>query len=203
MDRLFRMPAPVRYRVKDGSGKILIVEHRLGRAAGAFQNGQLMKRTGLEKEYTDLLKKLQRKVTNTKEFEDLSQSLWGTQKKKLGHMVRGYRDFLIKFYAVQGVLPCMTYVPLDEHSNGLYIQALVDVDSFTLMAGEPEDAALWNEVTAIREKSHVNLYNRAIQCAKQLMKLPSVNKDLQHRMKLLTTGEIPSSVKGLLGGPSR
>lgn len=202
LDRLFRI-APIKYRAKDGSGKVLIVEHRLGRAAGFFTDVQLLKRTGLEKEYSDMLRKLQRKITNSQEFESLSESLWATQKRKLSNMMRGFKKMMASFYASQDATPCMTYVPVDDQGTmGFYIQALVDSSSYSLLAGEPEDAGLWNEVTAVREQSHVNLYDRAIKAAKQLMRLPSVNKDIQHRMKLLCSGDIPGSVK-LLGGPSK
>ncbi len=185
------------YKRKDGNGKA-VLEHRIGRSVTYHVKKSLMMKVGLEKEWREQVNYFRRKITVAKELQRLSDSLWTTQMKKLSSMVTGYRRFLTKFYERQGLLPCMTYVPINGQGElGLYIQALVDIRTFKLVAGEADDAALWNEVTAVREKSHVDMYQRAIDCAKALMTLPSVNKDIQYRMNLISRGQIPS---GGLGG---
>lgn len=149
-----------------------------------------MSKVGLEREWREKLKAIQRKITNVKDFNELSDSLWRTQVGKLGTMTHSYRKFLTKFYEGQGVVPCMTYVPVVAGGDmAFYIQALVDSETYALVAGEPEDAAIWNEVTAVREKSHVEMYKRAISCAKALMKI--ANRDIAHRMELVSKGQIP------------
>lgn len=193
MDKLFRLPTPVSYRAKDGSGK-KVLEHRLGRSVIAFTKKQLLNKVGLEKIWRDMAKGLQRKITNIKEFNSLSDSLYATQMKRLGSMVNGYRRFLTTFYETQDLLPCFTYVPIDGSGEfGVYIQALVDKKTSMLVAGEPDDLALWSEVTASREKSHVAMYDHAIMIAKGLMKLPSVNRDIMHRMTMVSKGQVPNS----------
>ncbi len=156
-----------------------------------------MSKTGLEKEWREKLKAIQRKITNVKDFNELSDSLWRTQCAKLGTMTHSYRKYLTRFYEGQGVMPCMTYVPVVAGGEMcFYIQALVDTETFGLVAGEPEDAAIWNEVTAVREKSHVEMYKRAISCAKALMKV--ANRDIAHRMELIAKGNIPDGGLGAL-----
>lgn len=182
------------FRAKDGSGRKVIIEHRIGKTTASFAKKQLLNKVGLEKEWREQCKMLQRRITNAKEWEKLCDALYTSQMKKLGGMIGSYRKFLNNFYGTQGISPCLTYVPVDgSGSFGIYIQALIDEKTRMLVAGEPEDLALWSEVTASREKSHVDMYDNALLVAKGLLRLSSVNKDIQARMQLVTRGEVPNS----------
>lgn len=193
MEKLFRTP-PVKYKAKDGSGKRVIVEHRVGKVSGAFRKKDLLMRTKLEKEWTDLYAKYQKKIRDRREFEKIMDGMWKTQCDKLQRMIRAYRVYLEKFYASQEAFPMFIYVPIDDMGTmGLYLQGLLDANSESLLVGKPEDAALWTEVTQIRTKPIKERNLMSLRVAKQLMKLPGVNKDIQHRMKMVTSGNLPNS----------
>lgn len=182
------------YKAKDGSGRRVIIEHRIGKTTSHFTKKQILNKVGLEKEWREQCRSLQRRITNIKEWESLCDSLYGTQMKKLGAMVTHYRKFLTKFYSTQDIVPCLTYVPVDGSGTfGIYVQALVDAKTRMLVAGEAEDLALWSEVTASREKSHVDMYDVAVSVAKGLMRLSSVNRDIVHRMTMVAKGDVPNS----------
>ena len=194
MDPLFRIP-PTRYKAKDGSGRVMVVEHRVGQAVIAYTKAQLMRKIGLEKEYRDLMKSFQSRITKADDLKELADSLWTTQSGKLKTIQSNYRKFLRDFYTPQGGTVRFGGVPLDESGTlGYFIQAIVDQKTRALLVGEADDLALWNEVTAIREKSHRDLYDDAVLSAKAMLKLPNLNKDLQNRMKLLIAEELPSSI---------
>lgn len=199
MDKLFRIP-PVRRTAKNGSGRVIVVEHRVGREAIFFTQEMLLRKTGLESEYSVRYRSLDRRITNKRELEDVAKSMWKSYKITLRNMIHAARKHWNNVYEPQGAMVRATYVPVDEKGTlGFYIQGIVDAKTRELLVGDPEDVALWSEVTAIRERSHVNSWEDAMASAKALLKLPSINKDLQARMKLVLTGDVPMSVSGLIG----
>ena len=201
LEKLFRTP-PVQYKAKDGTGRKVIVEHRIGAKAGSFRKTDLMYRTKLEKEWQDLYNKYQNRLRDRKEFERIMDSCWKTQCDKLQKLIRSYRTYLEKFYVAQRLFPLFAYVPIDGSDEmGLYIQALVDVETEALVAGDANDVALWTEVTQVRTLPIKKRNDMSLRIAKQLMKLPGVNKDIQHRMKLVVTGNLPTNIK-LIGKTS-
>jgi len=201
LDKMFRMP-PAKAKAKDGSGKVIVAEHRVGRALHFFTQEELLRRTGLEKEWSDSYRRLDRKITNKRELEEVTNSMYTTTKNVLRRMVHPVRKYWNRVYEPQSAIVRATFVPVDDKGGlGFYIQALVDRETKSLLVGDQEDLGLWNEVTAIREKSHVEMWEDAMSSAKQLLKLPGLNKDLHTRMRLVLSGEVPSSVSGLLPAP--
>jgi hypothetical protein len=201
IDKLFRMP-PAKVRARDGSNRTITIEHRIGSALTYFTQENLLRRTGLEKEWSDSYKKLDSRLTNKKDLIEVTDAMWGQAKQKLRRMISSTKKFWNAFYAGQKVIVRSTFVPVDDKGTfGLFIQSLVDANTRALLVGEPEDLGLWNEVTAVREKAHVDNWNEAIMSAKQLLRLTTINKDLQNRMKLVASGDVPSSIMGLIGGP--
>lgn len=201
IDKMFRIP-PAKVRARDGSNRTITVEHRIGSALTYFTQENLLRRTGLEKEWSDSYKKLDSRITNKKDLIEVTDAMWGQAKQKLRRMISSTRKFWSGFYAGQKALVRATFVPVDDKGTfGLFIQSLVDANTRALLVGEPEDLGLWNEVTAVREKAHVDNWNEAIMSAKQLLRLTTINKDLQNRMKLVASGDVPSSIMGLIGGP--
>jgi hypothetical protein len=197
LDKLFRIP-PVKKKSIEDSSRSIVVEHRIGRMVAFFTKENLLRKTGLEKEWADEVEKLQARITNKKLLDNLTDSTWDTKKRVMKCMVTGIRSYWNRVYAEQGCLVRASFVPVEDGKLGFYIQALVDMKTRALVMGDPEDLALWNEVTAIREKSHVNSWNEAMLSAKALLKLPSLNKDIQSRMKIVLSGDVPMSVSGLL-----
>lgn len=201
IDKLFRIP-PAKVRARDGSNRTITIEHRIGSALTYFTQENLLRRTGLEKEWSDSYKKLDSRLTNKKDLIEVTDAMWGQAKQKLRRMISSTKKFWNAFYAGQKTLVRSTFVPVDDKGTfGLFIQSLVDANTRALLVGEPEDLGLWNEVTAVREKAHVDNWNEAIMSAKQLLRLTTINKDLQNRMKLVASGDVPSSIMGLIGGP--
>jgi hypothetical protein len=202
LERLFRT-APVRYTVKNGSGAKVIVEHRVGRLSGSYSSKHLLAKTGLEKEWMNCFKKYEKKIRDRAEFDRIMDSMLSTQKSKLMHMVKGYRTFLEKFYLSQNARPLFSYVPV-PHSDDkeLYLQGMVDLDNNSVLVGSPEDVALWVEITQHQTDPIKRKNLLSLKIAKQMMKLPGVNKDIQYRMKMITAGNIPTSIKNIGLGAS-
>lgn len=201
LDKLFRIP-PVRKSTVEDSDRTIIVEHRVGKMVVFFTQKELLRKSGLEKEWMEEYKRLDTRLTNKIELKKTTDATWANKKQILRRMTSSFRKHLDRIYAPQGAMARVTFVPVDDEGTlGYFIQALVDLRSKALLIGKPEDLGLWNEVTACREKSHVNNWNEAMTSAKALLRLPNLNKDLQARMKLVISGDVPMSVSGLLPAP--
>lgn len=200
MDKIFRIPSPVKKKTVDDPDRQVVVEHRIGHVVAYFTQKELLRKTGLEKEWMEEYRRLDSRITNKIELKKVTDATWANKKQVLRRLCSGFRKHLDRIYYPQGAMARCTYVPMDENGTmGYYIQALVDVRSRALLVGDPEDLALWNEVTAIRERAHVNNWEEAMASAKQLLKIPSINKDIQSRMKFILSGNVPMSVSGLIG----
>lgn len=201
LDKLFRIP-PTRKKTVDDSERSIIVEHRVGKMVAYFTQKELLRKTGLEREWMEEYKRLDSRLTNKIELKKTTDATWANKKQILRRMTSGFRKHLDRIYLLQGAMARATFVPVDDEGTlGYFIQALVCVKTRALLVGSPEDLGIWNEVTACREKSHVNNWNEAMTSAKVLLRLPNINKDLQTRMKLVISGDVPMSVSGLLPAP--
>jgi hypothetical protein len=194
LDRFFRI-APVKYKAKDGSGRTVVVEHRIGRAAGHFTKNDLMLKTGLEQEYSEDCSQMARRIKDRKSLRRWEKGEYTRQQGRMGRMVDSYRKFLAQFYEVQGLVPRMVFVPHDK-DNIIFIQGLVNTGTHSLVAGEAEDTAAWTDATQRKNKPSHERYEESIAQAKALLRLPSINKDLEHRLRLLASGELPPLLEG-------
>jgi hypothetical protein len=202
LDKLFRIP-PMRKKTIDDPERTIVVEHRLGKVLIYFTQKELLRKTGLEREWMEEYKRLDSRLTNKIELKKTTDATWANKKQILRRMTSGFRKHLDRLYFPQGAMTRATFVPVDDDGTlGYYIQSIVDIRTRALLVGTPEDLGIWNEVTACREKSHVNNWNDAMTSAKGLLKLPNLNKDLQSRMKIVLSGDVPMSVSGLLPSPS-
>jgi hypothetical protein len=192
-DRLFRQ-APVKKGAKCDPDRVVMVEHRVGRVL-YFTKVQLVKRTGAEKDWSEFIRSVQRKTVSKEELLRITNDSWKSTCESVMRLWNSYVRYLSGFYEQQNGLIRACGIPVDKDGTiGYFIQAIVDRDTKGLMVGDADDLADWNDVNAIREKPHVNKYADVIQSAKSLQRLPGVNKDIQHRSKLLVSGEHASQV---------
>lgn len=188
LDRYFRID-PVNIKAKDGSDRKLIIEHRIGPSM-LFSKGDLLKKTGLEKEYFDTCMQLEKKFRDRDAFDKLCEQVFRGTKAKLTLWLRSYRAWLREYYAGQGIQPVMVFAPKHGHDNHvLYIQAFIDLNNSKLVAGDVADLALWAETTSVWTKSAADRYADAVQVAKNILKLPGVNPDMKARLSLLVNGQ--------------
>jgi len=188
LDRLFRID-PINRQSKDEAGRRILLEHRVGPAT-IFTKGDLLKRTGLEKEYFDTCLRLERKFRDRDAFDKLCEQVFRGTKAKLNGWLRSYRGWMRRYYAGQNIQPLMVFVPKVGHDDHVvYIQAFVDLKTSKLVAGELSDLALWAETTAVWTQNAAERYADAVQVAKNILRLPGVNPDMKSRMNLLVNGE--------------
>lgn len=195
LDRLFKI-SPMRVKAKDGSGDTVIVEHRIGKAAGAFTSADLMNKLGLEDEYFEIVKDLEKKFRDRKKFQNIADKIYSGQKEKLGRIVSRYRQHLDEFYGShpRPLMPMFAFVPISEKEDALYLQGLLDEQTLKLLIGDPEDDALWSETIFLKTKTFADLNARAKKVARALMSHPNINKDLVYRMEFISKGQVPDKL---------
>jgi hypothetical protein len=190
LNRLFKIP-PKTQDAKDGSGRKVIIEHRVGRSNVAYTVPMLMDRLGLEDEWADTCVKLEKKFRDREMFDKLSDQVYRGQRAKLSGAVKAFRAHLAKFYQTQGIAPLLAFVPVNDKDMGLYIQAFVDAITHQLVVGDVGDAVLWSETVAIRTKPLADLYRESQSTAKRLLGRKDVNKDLAARLEAVVAGNPP------------
>lgn len=193
LDRLFRID-PVKVKAKDGSGDVVVVEHRIGKDGGSFTINALMDKLGLEREYLDIISDLEKKFRDREKFKEISDRIYTGQKAKCNNAVRSYRKFLEQFYENQlrPLFPMFSFVPVSDKADALYIQGLLDCETLKLVVGDVTDDASWAETTFTKTKRWADLNAKARRTAKALIALPGVNKDLAERLHLIAKGEMPA-----------
>lgn len=195
LDKLFRIP-PVRVKARDGTSDQIVVEHRIGKEAGAFTADDLMSKLGFEDEYLKLVTDLEKKFRDREKFKKLESKVYVGERAKMNRLIGKYRRHLETFYGnyERPLLPMFAFVPVSDKSDGLYLQGLLDAENFKLVVGDPQDDALWCETVFLKTKRHADLNARAKRTAKALISCPGVNKDLAHRMRLLADGEVQGRI---------
>jgi len=198
MDRLFRIP-PVKAKARDGSNDVFTIEHRIGRDVGYFTRSHLMDKLGLEAEYRDYCKELNKKIHNTQHQKDMEADRYRALKSKANRAVQDYRRYLENFYSkmsARPLIPMFAFVPVNEKEDGLYIQGLLSggEDSYKLVIGDPSDDVLWCEVTFAQTKKFADLNKRAELTAKALISHPGLNKDLRYRIAAIAQGKMPEKL---------
>ena len=195
LNRLFQI-APVKVKARDGSGDIVVVEHRIGKDGGALTSKDLMSKLGLEAEYAELYDDLQKKFKDRDKMRQLADKLYSGQLSKMRKIVQKYRSYLEQFYAAhpRPLLPMFAFVPITDTTDGLYLQGLLDEGSLKLVVGEPEDDALWNETIFTKTKTFADLNARAKRAARALMSHPGLNKDIAYRMEFISKGQVPDKL---------
>ena len=190
LNKLFKIP-PKTHEAKDGSGRKVIVEHRVGRTSVAYTAEMLMDRLGLENEWAETCSKLEKKFRDREMFDKLSDQVYAGERAKLSGAVKAFRSHLEKFYQTQGIAPLLAFVPINDKDTGLYIQAFVDVTSHQLVVGDVGDAVIWSESVAIRTKPMADMFKRSQSTARKLLGRKDVNKDLAGRLEAVVSGELP------------
>lgn len=194
MDGIFKT-SPYKAKARDGSGDSIALEHRIGKDAGAPTIEELMKKLGLNDEYSAFAVSMQRKLKNDEEnLEKVLTEKLRILRSKANHTVSSYRRRLEEFYGKypsRPLLPMFAFVRTGEREDGLYIQGLLDAESHKLVIGEPEDDLLWCETVFQKTKSFADLNHRAELTAKALASLPGINKDLKFRAHRIGNGELP------------
>lgn len=192
MDRLFRI-SPVKARLQDGSGTLIAVEHRMGKEAGFFTLRDLLEKLGFEQEHVEFTKDMLKQIKNPDDRKEVCDAHYTRQKAKAQKLVSDYRKHLEAFYGnyPRPVLPAFSFVPVRDAEMGLFVQGLVDANTYDVLVGEPEDIYRWTETVYSKTKKWADLNKRAEMQAKALMRFPGLNKDLQHRLRSITQGEIP------------
>jgi cytochrome c1 len=192
MDRLFRI-SPLKVKAADGSGQLITVEHRIGREAGFFTLRDLMEKLGLEDEHAQFIKDMIKQIKNPDERKEVCDAHYVRQKSKAQKVVSDYRKHMEVFYGnyARPLLPALGFVPVTDGDLGLYVQGLVDANTYELLVGEAEDIYRWTETVFTKTKKWADLNKRAELQAKALMKCHGISKDIRHRLQAITQGEIP------------
>lgn len=195
LNKLFQI-SPVKVKAKDGSGDVVVVEHRIGKEGGALSSKDLMLKLGLEEEYAGMYRDLANKFKDRAKMLQLADRLYAGQLGKMRKIVQRYRSYLEQFYGAhpRPLLPMFAFVPITDTTDGVYIQGLLDAESLKLVVGEPEDDALWNETIFTKTKTFADLNARAKRAARALMSHPNLNKDIAYRMEFISKGQVPDKL---------
>jgi len=195
MDRLFRI-SPAKVKAKDSSGELITIEHRIGKDAGYFTTEMLMDKLGLEEQYSEYVRDMQKKIRDEDRLKEVLADKYKILRSKVTHVVSDYRAFLEKFYnnRVRPLLPMFAFVPVGDKNDGLFIQGLLDSVTLKLVVGEPEDDVLWCEKIFTKTKPSADMNRRAEQTARALTTHPGLNKDLKFRVNLIAQGKLPEKL---------
>lgn len=200
VNKLFKVPTKS-YPAKDGSSRHLMLEHRVGKAGGAYTLESLMDRLGLNDEWVELCQMFEKKLRrDPKTLQHLSDQIYKGRQSRLRSAIKTFRMKAEAFYETQGIKPLIAMVPISDKEEGLFIQAFVDLHTGALVAGDVSDAALWSETVATRCKPMVDQYRAAQQCAKKLLGRKDVNKDLAARLEQVVSGNLPPKIEFKDGG---
>src|SRR5262245_1951060 len=198
MDKLFRLTTAVRIKAKDGSNETITIEHRIGKDAGFFTREHLMEKLGLEADLQEFHHELEKKmkIHDKDRLKEMMREHHKALKGKCNRAVQDYRRYLESYYgnAPRPLLPAFAFVPVNDKTDGLYIQCLLDESSLKLVIGEAADDVLWCEVTFSQTKKFADLNRRAESTAKALMSHPGLNKDLRHRIAAIADGRMPEKL---------
>jgi hypothetical protein len=192
MDSLFRI-SPTKAKAVDGSGEQIIIEHRVGKLAGAYTTVHLMDKLGLEEQYTEYVKEMQRKIRDEDRLKEILAGKYRVLKSNVTRIVSDYRTYLEKFYAnrPRPLTPMFAFVPFDGKDDALFIQGLQDSATLKLVIGKAEDDAAWCEKLFTKTKPSADMNRRAEQSAKALLSHPGLEKDLRFRVGLIAQGKLP------------
>lgn len=195
MDRLFKI-SPVKMKAQDGTGQMITIEHRIGKEAGVFTMRDLMEKLGFEAEYAQFMKDMLRQIKNPDERKAVCDSYYSKQKSRARAVVLEYKKHLEYFYGnySRPVLPAFAFVGVSDQDSALYMQGIVDAETYELLVGEPEDIYRWTETVYSKTKNFADLNKRAELQARALMKCPSINKEIKNRLHAITQGQLPEKL---------
>lgn len=197
MDRLFRI-TPAKVKAKDGSNEIITIEHRIGKDAGFFTREHLMEKLGLEKDLQEFHHELEKKmkIHDKDRLREMMREHHRALKGKMNRVVQDYRRYLETFYSnyPRPLLPMFAFVPVNDKTDGLYLQGLLDDATYKLVIGDPADDVAWCEITFSQTKKFADLNKRAENTAKALVSHPGLNKDLQYRIAAIAHGNMPEKL---------
>jgi len=192
--KFWAMP-PVNLKAKDGSGRKITVEHCVGREV-MMTIEEIMDKTGLAKELLARSIKLEKKF-DPKNFEEFFKAIHRKYIGTVHNWHRSTRSFLFRFYEPQRFFPIYNFgytepfVQGKKNKKHLFIQGLVDSRSLTPIYWEElNDLVSALEHKNAHLKQMVDEYNMNRQIARNMMSLPGVNKDIQHRLNNVATGAI-------------
>jgi hypothetical protein len=190
LERKFRIGAH-RLRARDGSRRNFTLEHRMGRMGGAFNESDLMELLGMADVFFKRAKQIDKKFPNRDFFNDITKSLFETQRRSARNAVTSLRGFFNRFYAPQGIKVIMTFVPVPgEKEPRVYIQGFYDESTLKPVLGDPEDIALALQTKNTHLKPLAEEYALNRKVAKQMLTLPGVTKSAKERLLLVTSGQL-------------
>lgn len=191
LDRLFKIP-PAKVKAEDGSGMIT-VEHKIGKIGGVHTLRSLMEKLGFEAEHSEFVQDMIKQIKNLDERKKVMDRNYVSQKKRANKLVSDYKKHLEIFYGnyATPLLPAMTFVPISENENALFIQGLVKAETLDLVVGDAEDVYRWTESIFVKTKKWADLNHRAEVQAKALMRHQGINKDLKQRLHAISQGNLP------------
>lgn len=204
MDRLFRI-SPSKAKAVDGSGEWIIIEHRVGKEAGHYTVKHLMDKLGLEEQYAEYVKEMQKTIRDEDRLKEILAGKYRVLRGAVGRTVTEYRNYLRKFYAnrPRPLSPMFAFVPIEgTNEEGLYIQALQDTATLKLVVGKADDDGKWCEKLFVRTKAAADMNRHAEQSAKALLSHPGINKDLRFRVGQIAQGKLPEKL-GYGGGDEK
>lgn len=190
LDKFFKTP-PATLPAKDGSKRKIILEHRLGSDNGAYTLSNLLQRTGLLKELTDRAIVMEKKIPDAKLSNQFFNALQAKYFMRLRMWVKSYRSYLTRYYLGQKIRPIMNFVPTpNDKKPVLFIQGFVDIETSVPLLGDLDDITLAIEAKNSNLKKMMDEYKSNQIIAKKMMSLPNINKDLEHRLNLVATGQL-------------
>jgi hypothetical protein len=196
MDRLFRI-SPVKVTARDGSGEKITLEHRVGRDAGVLTRFELMDKLGLEDQFADFVKEMTKKVRDEERLKEICDDKYSVLKSKMNRAVQDYRKYLEGVYGNypgRPLLPMFAFVKVNDKDDGLFLQGLVEAETFKHVIGDPADNLAWSETVFVATKRFADMNKRAENTARSLMLLPGLNKDLRQRANALSQGKMPDKI---------
>ncbi len=170
----------------------MTLEHRMGPEGGASLNEQaVFERVGFEKELMSRGVKLERSFTNRKLFDEFFEAMHRRYKARLRSWVRSYRNYLSRLYQPQEFKPVFGYVPTDDFNKPiLMIAGFIDIKTLAPVAGDLELITRALELKNVHLQPLVDEYQENRQIAKRMLTISGVNKDLQHRLGQVVSGNV-------------
>lgn len=196
MDKLFRI-SPCKVTARDQSGDKITIEHRIGREAGFLTRFELMDKLGLEDQFVEFTKEMQKKVRDEERLKEVCDDKYSVLKNKCSRAVQDYRKYLEGLYGNnpgRALLPMFAFVKVNDKDDGLFIQGLLEADTLKHLVGDPSDNLTWSETVFSATKRFADMNKRAENTAKALLLTPGLNKDLRNRAHSLAQGRMPDKI---------
>lgn len=191
----------MKVRSLDGMNKELVLEHAVGRGRGLIMT-QALNTLGLRDLYLKKVDEIRKKWKGDTQAFEAEDEIW---KKHYNSRVRAAFTKAIeewkKFYLVQDLEPCATWIPTGDKDKGsmFSIWAMVSASSRKLCFGTDADYAKYLWVIKKQTQMAHDKNREITRDTQEYLKMGHAGKEVAHFLSQMVKGEIPSAVPPALG----